>query len=175
MRWLRLIIGLISARFKTKLNLQSCSVINFRVWVTDVDASVMNHAALLTVFETGRLDYTIRVGFFRAARKNKWFFPLVSQSVQYLRPLKIFQKAQLTTRVLSVSGHYIYTEQIISRREKPIALCISKTKVKKGSETITPELIVSSLNAGLPPSGFQSVIEAFENEKKTLINLVQKD
>ena len=103
MRWIRLLLALITARSKSKLSVTDTSEINFRVWITDVDASIMNHAALMTVMEAGRLDLMVRSNFFRLARKNKWYVPSSAISVQFLRPLKIFQKALLTTRVFHVT------------------------------------------------------------------------
>lgn len=165
MRWIRLLLNLTSATFRRKLLINDNSVINFGVWLTDVDATIMNHASILTVFECGRLDYTVRVGFFKLARKKKWIFPLVAQSVQYLRPLKLFQKAKLITRVFHVSEDAIYTEQKIVRHGKIVAICISKTKVKSGKENISPLLIARELDAGELPSEFPELIKSFDEEK----------
>src|SRR5438874_8991866 len=111
MRWLRLLLALGFARYRSKLTVTQCSVLSFRVWLTDVDAAIMNHAALLTVMEAGRIDLMVRSGFFSLARKEKWYFPTSAISVQFMRPLKIFQRATLVTRVLHVTATDIYLEQ----------------------------------------------------------------
>lgn len=163
MRWLRLLIAIMSARYRSKLTLSGESVLSFRVWLTDVDASVMNHATMMTVMETGRIDFMVRSGFFKEARKNGWYFPSKSISVQFLRPLKLFQKATLVTRVSYADEQYIYTEQKIVRNNKDIALCIAKSTVKKGRNTIPISEIAEMLQLGSLPTSGKKVIEALEN------------
>ncbi len=49
MRWLKLFSALLAARFHSKLRVTDESSIAFTVWPTDVDVSIMNHAAIMTV------------------------------------------------------------------------------------------------------------------------------
>jgi len=164
MRWLRLLLALISARYRSKLDVNDISILTFRVWITDVDASIMNHAALMTVMEAGRIDMMVRAGFFRLARKEKWYFPTSAINVQFLRPLKIFQEAQLHTRVVHVSKTCIYVEQKITRGEKDIASCLVKATVKKGRESLDIPAIIKRLGATSVPAGDPKFIDAFEKQ-----------
>ena len=162
MRWLRLLMALFAARFKSRLNVKDASVIQFRVWLTDIDASVMNHAAIMTVFEAGRIDYMVRTGFFKLARRNKWFFPSTGIHVQFFRPLKVFQKARLETRVFHSTDQVIYTEQKIIREEKVYAICVAKNKVKKGKTDISPDKILSLLGQEDKPIEASDLISDYE-------------
>jgi acyl-CoA thioesterase FadM len=162
MRWLRLLFALLFAKFRPRLDINETSTKTFRVWLTDIDASIMNHASLLTVFESGRIDFMVRTGFFRVARHKKWFFPSSSVNVQFFRPLKVFQKAILLTRVLHVTDYSIYTEQKIIKDGKDIALCIVKSKVKFGRENIRTQEIVNLLHAKNIPTEEKDLIEQFE-------------
>jgi acyl-CoA thioesterase FadM len=162
MRWFRLLIALLVAKFRTRLNINETSYKSFRVWLTDIDASIMNHAAMLTVFESGRIDFMVRTGFFGVARKMKWYFPSSSIKVQFFRPLKIFQKAILLTKVLHITDYSIYTEQKIVKDGKDIALCIVKSKVKFGRENIGTQEIVNLLQAKNIPTEEKDLIEQFE-------------
>ena len=164
MRWLRLIYALLSARFRRGLSINEESRISFTVWLTDIDASVMNHAAMMTVMEMGRIDFMVRSGFFKLARTRKWYFPSRSISVQFIRPLKLFQKATLTTRIFHVDNQWIYTEQKIVRHDKLIATCIVKSTVKKGRETVPTSEIARTLELGEMPKEGREVVEAIEQE-----------
>jgi acyl-CoA thioesterase FadM len=168
MRWLRLLWALFSARYRSKLNVNNPSVLSFRVWLTDVDASIMNHASMMTVMEAGRIDLMVRAGFFRLARKEKWYFPTSAINVQFLRPLKIFQKATLTTRVVHVTQTAIYVEQKITLDEKHIAYCLVKATVKKGRETLDIPAIVRQLGGTNLPAEIPALIEAFEKNNDQL-------
>ena len=164
MRWIRLLLALISARYRCKLSVNDTSTLSFRVWITDVDATIMNHAAMMTVMEAGRIDLMVRAGFFRLARKEKWYFPTSAINVQFFRPLKIFQKARLTTRVVHVTKTCIYIEQKITRGEKPIAGCLVKATIRKGREALDIPSIMQELGGSSLPVGKQELIDAFEKQ-----------
>ena len=125
-------------------------------------------AKMMTAMEMGRIDLMVRTGFFKLARKNGWYFPSKSVSVQFLRPLKAFQKAELMTRVCYVDERYIYTEQKITRGSKDIALSIAKSTVKKGRETIPMSEIATVLGLGTLPDGGKQVIESLERKNSLL-------
>jgi len=164
MRWIRLLIALLSAKFKKKLTGTETVVKSFRVWITDIDVSVMNHAAIMTVLETGRLDAMVRLNFFKVASKNKWFFPSQAISIQFYRPLKVFQKAQIHTRISYVDEKWIYVEQKIERKGKIIAACIIKNTIKKGRETIATSQVMKALNINDVPTFKYDLMKTYEKE-----------
>ena len=164
MRWFRLLLAFFAAKYRSKLHVTEPSIMPFRVWLTDVDVSIMNHAAMMTVMEAGRIDLMVRCGFLRLARKQKWYFPTSSISVQFLRPLKIFQRAVLTTRILHVSPANIYLEQKITRGEKQMAGCIVRGMVKKGKETLDIPSIIGQLGGVSIPGATPDLVTAFEKQ-----------
>lgn len=164
MRWIRLLLTLVKAKLKPKANATDTFVISFRVWITDIDVSIMNHAAILTVMETGRLDLMVRSNFFKIASKNKWYFPSQAISVQYYRPLKMFQKAQLHTRISYIDEKWIYVEQKIVRNEKIVATCLVKSTIKKGRETIPTSEIIDLLKIKNVPTKKYDLINTYELE-----------
>lgn len=164
MRWLRLSTAIFSAKHKSKLSITDVSEIKFRVWLTDIDASIMNHAAMMTVLEMGRIDYMVRTGFFKLARKKKWYFPIRSISAQFIRPLKLFQTANLITRVFHVDESWFYFEQKIIRKGKIIAICIVKGTVKKGKISVSTHEISKELKIGELPAEGKNIIDSYEKE-----------
>ncbi|MES2430990.1 MAG: acyl-CoA thioesterase [Bacteroidota bacterium] len=166
MRWIRLLKPLIFSRFQTKLTISQTSTLQFSVWLSDIDATIMNHAAMMTVFETGRIDYMVRTGFFKLARHKKWYVPIASINVQFFRPLKVFQKAVLTTRVFHMTEHFIFMEQKITRSGKDVAICMVKCKIKSGRENITTQEVLNFLNAKNIPAESKELVELFEKQDK---------
>jgi len=164
MRWIRLLHALLVARFKTKLKGSETSTLVFRVWVTDVDWSIANHAAVLTVMETGRLDLMVRLNFMKIAARNKWYFPLQSVSAQFYRPLKLFQRATLKTWISYIDDEWIYIEQSIVRKDKLMASAIVRGKVKKGCENVPTSEIIAALNLSNVTKRKHDLITSYENE-----------
>lgn len=164
MRWIRLLLAMISAKFKSEIKATDTICLSFRVWLTDIDISVMNHASILTVMEAGRIDGMVRSNFFKVASKNKWFVPMKAISVQYYKPLKIFQKAQLYTRISYADEKWIYFEQKIMRKGKIIAACISKGTIKKGRKTVPVSELTQKLNISNFPSIKPELFKTYEKE-----------
>ncbi|MEP7264366.1 MAG: acyl-CoA thioesterase [Bacteroidota bacterium] len=164
MRWIRLSSALIKAKFKSKIKATETTSLLFRVWITDIDISIMNHASILSIMETGRIDFMVRTNFFQIASKNKWFFPSQAISVQFYRPLKVFQKAELLTRISFVDEKWIYVEQKILRNKKIVAACLVKNTIKKGRETVPTSEIMKALNIDNMPSFKYDLIKTHELE-----------
>jgi acyl-CoA thioesterase FadM len=169
MRWIRLLSALIAAKYRGRLDVTGTSVIHFRVWPLDIDASIMNHASMMTVMELGRIDFMVRSRFFALARKKKWYFPSAAISVQFIRPLSLFQKAEVHTRVFHVSESWIYLEQKVVRDGKTVAVCIVKSKVKKGRETVNTNEILRALNIDSFPMEGSELVECYEQENKMVV------
>jgi acyl-CoA thioesterase FadM len=174
MRWIKLLTTLTKAKFRSKVKGSDTTSLKFRVWVTDIDVSVMNHAAIMTVFEMGRLDYMVRTNFFKLVTKNKWFFPNQSIDVQFYRPLKMFQKGEVFTKMSFVDDTFFYVEQKIMRNGKPVAACFANGLVKNGSETIAPEKIIEMLDIekkDVPKENHQ-LISLFNDKKDVMTKKV---
>jgi acyl-CoA thioesterase FadM len=164
-RLLKLGLALVIAFFRAKLTLQETSETYFRVWPTDVDVSIMNHASAMTVMEAGRIDYMVRTGFFTVAMSQKWYFPLGSISVVFHRPLKVFQKANVKTKVIYVDENWIYLQHQIIRMEKEHVSAIVKCAVKHGKERVPYQDIAARLALGKIPSDKPEIISLIESEK----------
>ena len=164
MRWLKLTMALVRAKGRSKLAATEESQINYTVWPTDIDVSIMNHAAMMTVMEMGRIDFIVRSGFLDLARRNKWYFPSASLSVQFIRPLKMFQKATVITKILHADDRWIYLEQKMTRAGKIIAVSIVKSTVKKGREHIAVSEILRELKISNLPSEGKEIVAAYEKE-----------
>ena len=177
MRWIKLLTALGKARFRTKLNGSETSSLAFRVWVTDIDVSVMNHAAIMTVFEMGRADYMVRTNFFKIATQNKWFFPNQAISAQFYRPLKMFQKAKVYTRMSYVDDTYFYIEQKIIRNGKPIASCFANGLAKKGRETVPTSEIIKALKIDFNdvPSEKHKLVSLFQEKNDKMTEKILND
>jgi acyl-CoA thioesterase FadM len=92
----------------------------------------------------------VRTGFFQVATQNKWYFPNQAITVQFYRPLKMFQKAEVYTRMSFVDEKLFYIEQKIMRHGKPIAACFANGMAKNGRETVPTADIIKAL--GVDPT-----------------------
>lgn len=134
------------------------SVIDLRVLPNDLDLHAhMNNGRYLSIMDLGRLDLMTRTGLGRVALKQRWI-PLVAwASIRYRRPLKVFQRFQLRTRIVYWDIKWFYIEQRFERDGQLIAAAriVGLLRGKEGN--ITPEQALKTLGhnqlaAPTPPS-----------------------
>ncbi len=174
MRWIRLIGALLSAHLKRKIAANETATLKFYVWLTDIDVSMMNHAAILTVMEAGRIDFMVRTNFLRMAIKKKWTFPAQALSVQFYKPLKLFQKCELQTKIYGVDEKWIYLIQRIVRTGEVLSACLVKVKIKKGRITVPTSHVISSLSLESISWDKPSLIENYEVHHNQMNEIVLK-
>jgi len=162
MRWIRLLSAMIVAKFRSKIDVRETSSMSFRVWFTDIDVAIMNHAAILTVMEMGRLDYMIRSGIFSVVNKKKWSIPGKALTVEYYRPLKFFQKGELHSKIAYIDEKWVYMEQKITRNGKDVAFCLIKAVIKKRSITIPPTELMKAMGISEFNTNKSKLLETFE-------------
>lgn len=128
----------------TKIGAEAVST--FRVWPTDLDWNMhMNNARYLTYFEVSRHDLQIRLGFLKLALKRGWYAPIKGAELEFLRPLKVFQKFEVAAQIVTIGVSDIVVYQEVRRGDKIIARGAIRTVIKKGRDTISPDVFLSDL------------------------------
>jgi acyl-CoA thioesterase FadM len=93
------------------------SVVRFRVWPNDLDTNLhMNNGRYLTLMDLGRLDLLLHNGAMPHVLKNKWYPVLAATLIRFRRPLNLFQKFEIRTRIVTWDFKWVYLEQTILRK-----------------------------------------------------------
>lgn len=174
MRHVRLLGAVIAARFRGPLEAGDESRLSFRVWPTDVDVSIANHAAVLTIMEVGRIDFMIRSGFFRLARRNHWYFPLHGVRVRYVRPLKMLQRGTLTTRLVHADDEVLHVQHSIRSGGKDVAIALATGSVKHGRDRVPLARIADELGVRAWPTLERDAVELVRREDALLEGLLRR-
>ncbi len=112
--WLRTLAMMLAALFRQKLDVFDVSQLRFRVMPDDLDFNIhMNNARYLAIMDIGRTDLILRTGMWRVLLKNHWQPVLASSLVRFRRPLKPFQRFDLTSRLLCWDDKWLYIEHRI--------------------------------------------------------------
>ena len=127
--YLRLVWLLISGGFKPSVNLIDLTSLEFRVLPNDLDAKLhMNNGRYATIMDLGRVNLLQRVGLLPHALRNKWISLISQLQLQFLRPMKLFQKYCLRTRLVSWDEKCFYIEQVSHFNGRDIARGLVKGK-----------------------------------------------
>ncbi|HXI21310.1 MAG TPA: thioesterase family protein [Gemmatimonadales bacterium] len=153
-RWIRVLLTILRSWRLPRLGVDQESDLTFRVWPTDADLSIMNHATFLTIMEQGRIDFLFRTGFIGLLRRHHWSAVLGSITVQFRSPLRRFQRYQLGTRVACWDSDWIYLEHRVSRADKLVACGLARIAIVARAGRVSPveALLAFGLSPGAPPA-----------------------
>lgn len=130
------------------------SVVRFRVWPNDLDTNLhMNNGRYLTLMDLGRLDLLLHNGAIPFVLKNKWYPVLAGTQLRFRRPLNLFQKFEIRTRIVTWDFKWVYLEQRIFRKgELALQAYLKGVFVgPKGSVPITELLALMGTREPPPP------------------------
>ncbi|MDN6380314.1 MAG: thioesterase family protein, partial [Brevibacterium aurantiacum] len=101
--YFRLLVFMIRVRFRSRLSMWDTSHVRFRVNLSDLDVMRhMNNGRYLTLMDLGRMDLMLRSGFWKKVTDQGWYPVIAGQSITYRRSLTLWQKFELSSRVI---GH----------------------------------------------------------------------
>ena len=110
--YFRLLWMIVTAFFRSKLDVLGTSKLTFHVLPNDLDSNIhMNNGRYLSIMDLGRLDMIIRNGMIKEVIKNKYAPVLSAAQVRYRLPLMPFQKYELQSRLVCWDDKWAYMEQ----------------------------------------------------------------
>jgi acyl-CoA thioesterase FadM len=110
--YLRLLKLLFLLPFVRRRGLLDSGRIAYRVWSNDCDMNLhLNNGRYLTFMDLGRVHLLAQTGLLGKLLQKRWTPVLSAVEVNYLRPIRPFQKFDLGTRLLTWDDKYFYMEQ----------------------------------------------------------------
>ncbi|MBW7851143.1 MAG: thioesterase family protein [Rhodospirillales bacterium] len=122
------------------------SVLDFRVWPTDLDVNLhMTNARYLSIFDLGRADLMVRHRTLRLFLKNGWRPMLGGATVRFRRPLAPLQKFRVISRVVGWDAKWFYMEHRIESHEGLVALALMRGVFYGRGGVEPPEKVMHAL------------------------------
>lgn len=149
--YLRMLIVALAAQWRSRLDPFDESVLQMAVLPTDIDYwGHLNAGRCLTLTDLGRLDYFVRTGAFKVAREEKWVLPIGSLSMQFRRPLLLFNPYELRTRMLGWDDKWFYLESRFVRRGKLHARTVVRGLARGAEGNVAPSVLLQRLGLSQP-------------------------
>jgi acyl-CoA thioesterase FadM len=146
----RLFFVVLQALRGEKLAPLGTSVITLHVWPTDLDLLLhMNNGRYLSLMDLGRVDLMVRAGFWREARRRGWYPVVASALADYRRPLTVFQRFELRTRVAGWDDRWIFIEQQFVKDGAIAAAATLKTAIRDAAGLVPTADVLAALGSDL--------------------------
>lgn len=152
--YLRLLWTLLVARFRSRATPLGPVATPFRVWPTDLDVLMhVNNGVYLSMMDLGRIDLMLRSGLFATVNERGWYPVVTAQTIQYRRSLKLFDRFEIVTRVLSWDDKAITLEQRFVRGGEQIATALMRGRfLSRAGGTVPMSELIAAAGNPTPPT-----------------------
>ncbi|BBZ46718.1 acyl-CoA thioesterase [Mycobacterium parmense] len=121
---------------------QAQTVTRWRVLPCDIDLfGHMNNSRYALMMDFARVHYLRRAGLLTVALKQRWVIPVSAVALEFHRPLKPFQRFEISTQVLSWDDRWLFMRQTFQTREgpvRPVATGYVKTIIRSPAGSVAP-------------------------------------
>jgi YbgC/YbaW family acyl-CoA thioester hydrolase len=148
--YLRLLWMAVFVRFRSPVEPLGPCWTRFRVNPADLDLFMhMNNGRYFTIFDLARIDYMVRCGLYRKVRAKGWYPVVVSETITFRKPLKLFQAFDVESRILGWDDKAVLLQHRIVRGGEEITRAVIRARfLKKSGGTVAPGDLADL--AGLP-------------------------
>lgn len=136
--WLRFFRIHFFARLHGKIEPLGESALRFRSGLSDLDYNLhVNNGRYLTIMDLGRYDLMVRLGLLRLLRQRRWMPVVAAATVRFARPVGLWKRFELHTRVVGWDDRWIFLEQRWTRAGTTVCLAWLKTAFR-GTDGVVP-------------------------------------
>ena len=120
--FLRLLYVLLTLPQRPSMDVLDIGKLTLMTFPNDLDVyGHMNNGRYQTLMDLGRIDLIMRTGLYDYVNSRGWNPLVAAVKMDYKRPLKVFQKFDLRTRILGWDEKWFFLEQTFKLGEKEIA------------------------------------------------------
>lgn len=167
--FVRLLSTLYRAARAEKIEPTAASTTTFYCMPWDIDLFLeMNNGRILTLYDLGRFDLSIRTGLSEILRKNNWGLVVAGGSVRYRKRIRAFSKVTMRTQMVAVEDRWVYIAQSMWLGDVPASSILLRTAITaKGKALHTDELkrAFAVEDIALEPEGWVKAWVEAEDER----------
>lgn len=120
-----------------RLALDAVGEITFRCRPWDLDMFMeMNNGRVLTLYDLGRFDLSIRSGLWDTLRAQRWGLAVAGSSVRYRKRVRLFDPVLMRTRMVGMDERWLYIAQSMWVRGEPTSSALLRTCITANGRSV---------------------------------------
>lgn len=150
--FLRLGWTLYSSRKLPPMNPLEVHVSQHRCRLVDCDIFMeMNNGRILTLYEMGRFQASVRMGLWELLKKKRWGLTVAGTSIRYRKRITPFEKYETRTRIATWDDRFFYIEQGMFKTNGECAShVLFRTAVVEKGRAVPAQVLVEALGVTEP-------------------------
>ena len=145
--------------FLTSARRASCKILeesslSFRVLPTDLDVNLhLTNSRYFSFMDLSRIDHLVHNGAWKKIRANKLMPVLGSGSIRFRRPVPLFKRINVTTRVVGCDERWVYLEHKLVAGDVVYSLAVLKAAFLDHDGRVPTDRLLEIIGyqGGLPP------------------------
>jgi acyl-CoA thioesterase FadM len=105
----------------------------------------VNNGRVLTLYDLGRFDFSIRMGLAKALRQKKWGLVVAGSTVRYRRRIRMFEKVTIYTQVAGYEERWIYIVQSMWAKGEPASSILLRTGITNRGKVVPARDVIDAL------------------------------
>ncbi|UYM15237.1 acyl-CoA thioesterase [Endozoicomonas euniceicola] len=143
---IRLLTSSIKARLSSSISINDPCETTFRCRPWDLDMFMeVNNGRMLTLYDIGRFDLSIRCGLSGVLRRNRWGFAVAGSSVRYRRRVRMFDRVTLRTQLVGMDDRWSYIAQSMWVKGQPVSSVLLRTTVTSKNGSVPTQKVLEEM------------------------------
>lgn len=144
---IRFITTCIHAFRSDRISIDGVAETSLRIRPWDIDMFLeVNNGRILTLYDLGRFDLSIRTGLAKALKENKWGLVVAGSTVRYRRRIRMFEKVTIYTQVVGYEDRWIYILQSMWVKGIPASSILLRTGITSQGKVIPARDVLEALD-----------------------------
>jgi acyl-CoA thioesterase FadM len=152
--FLRLLLLMLTARFRPRCGALGPSRKRFLVWPPDLDVLFhVNNGVYLSMLDVARVDLILRSGVAAVLRRHGLYPVVAAETIRFRRSLQLFQAFEVETEIIGWDEKAFIIQHRFWRRDELVADAVVRARFlrRKGGTVRSSELLELLGQAGPSP------------------------
>lgn len=149
---LRLLLLLLTARFRPRCDILGPARKRFIVWPPDLDVlRHVNNGVYLSMLDVARVDLLLRSGMAKPLRKRGFYPVVAAETIRFRRSLQLFQAFEVETTVIGWDEKAFIIQHCFRRRGEVVADAVVRARfLKRQGGTVSSEELLAVVGKSGP-------------------------
>ncbi len=164
--FLRLLLVLITAPFRSRCDILGPSRKRFLVWPPDLDVLWhVNNGVYLSMLDVARVDLMLRSGAFGQLRAHGLYPVVAAETIRFRRSLQLFQSFDVETRVIGWDEKAFIIQHQFLRGQELVAEAVIRSRfLRRQGGTVSSAELLQVLGKSGPSPQLPAWIDAWNRE-----------
>ena len=160
--YIRAAYVMMKGRSQPPMGLYDTHVSHHRAWPWDTDMfGELNNGRILTLFELGRWQSTVRLGLIRPFLRGGLTLAVAGASVRYRNRVPIFQRFRMQTRILGYGERFFYVDQTMWQGDTCMNQVLLRAAIRDRSGTVPPKDFLTRMSMTTEQPGLPDWVKAW--------------